>query len=165
MSQTLRLAQDKILMVTSVSRDVLTERQPMASHLSTEDRRFPGARAPRRLGQGPQKDLGGSPRAQATQPARRLRQPDQTVLPPPSTFPQDQLGPSASCSKPRFYLLAPFSEEAEGKDLRDSLGEEKCLSVFIHSGEVLDTGLHLLLHVSFHSKRILEEDCRSALKR
>lgn len=166
MSQTLRLAQDKILMVTSLSAgDVLTDRQPMASHLSTEDRRLPGARAPRRLGQGPQKDLGGSPRAQGQHSHAGAKAPDQTVLPPPSTFPQDQFGPSASCGKPRFYLLAPFSEEAEGEDLRDSLGEEKCLSVFIHSGEVLDTGLHLLLHVSFHSKNDPEEDRCPALKR
>ena len=118
MSQTLRLAQDKILMVTSPSaRDVLTDGQPMASPLSTEDRHLPGARAPKRLGQGPQKDLGGSPRAQGQHSCAGTKAPDQTVLPLPSTFPQDQFGPSASCSKLRFYLLAPFSREAEGKDL------------------------------------------------
>ena len=116
LSQTSRPAQDKTLTMTSPSGgDVLTEGQPMASHLSTEDRRLPAARAPRRLGQGPQKDLGGSPRAQGRHSCAGAKAPDQTLLLPPSTFPQDQFGPSASCSKLRFYLLAPFSGEAGGK--------------------------------------------------
>lgn len=49
-------------------------------------------------------------------------------------------------------------------DVRDRLSQEKCfpfLFIFIHSSEVLDTGLNLSIHtVSFHIKNDPEEDHR-----